>query len=187
MARKDGKKRGHFERPRESGIWWVCYFDERGEKHREKVGNKTAAREVYAKRKTQVRDGKFHPEDVTRRKVVTVKTIVERYLEVTEHNRSHKTDLYFANAVLSAFRDVPAEKLNPHELKSWMQKRSRETSPSTANRTFGFLKRACRKAVLEGAIKADPTSKVKPFREPSGRIRFLTEEEELRLRAVVGR
>ena len=33
-------QRGIFERPRGSGIWWVCYFDENGRKHREKIGSK---------------------------------------------------------------------------------------------------------------------------------------------------
>ena len=29
MARNDGKDQGIFERPPRSGIWWVCYFDQK--------------------------------------------------------------------------------------------------------------------------------------------------------------
>ena len=34
MARKGGKDRGLFERSKGSGIWWICYFDQEGQKHR---------------------------------------------------------------------------------------------------------------------------------------------------------
>ena len=35
--------RGVFERPKGSGVWWVCYFDQHGRRHREKVGPKALA------------------------------------------------------------------------------------------------------------------------------------------------
>jgi hypothetical protein len=55
MARTAKKQRGIFERPQGSGIWWVCYYDQFGKKHREKVGMKSAAKEVYQQRKTEIR------------------------------------------------------------------------------------------------------------------------------------
>ena len=64
MARPVKKQRGIFERPKGSGVWWICYFDQYGRKHREKVGMKAAALTVYQQRKTEVRQGKFEPEDV---------------------------------------------------------------------------------------------------------------------------
>jgi hypothetical protein len=59
MARAVKKQRGVFERPKDSGVWWICYFDQFGKKHREKVGlcridhlstakNRSEAREVCA-------------------------------------------------------------------------------------------------------------------------------------------
>jgi hypothetical protein len=44
--------RGIFERPKRSGVWWVRYHDEHGREHREKVGPKKLAEDVYRKRKT---------------------------------------------------------------------------------------------------------------------------------------
>ena len=43
MARKAGKDRGLFEHPVGSGVWWVCYFDAFGRRHRERVGPKGLA------------------------------------------------------------------------------------------------------------------------------------------------
>ena len=61
MARVTKKQRGVFERPKGSGIWWICYFDQYGRKHREKVGMKSAAINVYHQRKTEIRQGRFEP------------------------------------------------------------------------------------------------------------------------------
>src|SRR5262249_24085499 len=52
---------GIFERPKGSGVWWVRYHDERGREHREKVGPKKLAGDVYKKRKTEVRERRFFP------------------------------------------------------------------------------------------------------------------------------
>jgi hypothetical protein len=43
MVRTLKKQRGVFERPARSGIWWICYYDQFGKKHREKVGMKQSA------------------------------------------------------------------------------------------------------------------------------------------------
>ena len=56
--------RGVFERPKRSGIWWVRYTDQHGREHREKVGPKKLASDVYQKRKTAVREGRFFPDQL---------------------------------------------------------------------------------------------------------------------------
>ena len=56
--------RGIFERPNESGIWWIRYCDQFGKLHREKVGPKSLALAAYQKRKTEIREGKFFPEKI---------------------------------------------------------------------------------------------------------------------------
>ncbi len=50
---------GVFERDRGSGVWWVRYTGSDGKIHRERVGSKTLAKQIYAKRKTQVREQHF--------------------------------------------------------------------------------------------------------------------------------
>jgi hypothetical protein len=61
------KVRGVFERPKGSGIWWICYYDQYGRKHRECVGMRSAAIDVYQQRKTEIRQGKLVPEDVKKK------------------------------------------------------------------------------------------------------------------------
>jgi hypothetical protein len=49
-----------FERPPGSGVWWINYY-EHGKQRREKVGRKSAAIDLYRKRKTEIREGKKLP------------------------------------------------------------------------------------------------------------------------------
>ena len=64
MGQQTKRVRGVFERPKGSGIWWIRYADEAGQIHREKVGMKHAAINIYQLRKTQIRLGKFTPDEV---------------------------------------------------------------------------------------------------------------------------
>ena len=70
MARRGGKDRGLFERPADSGVWWIHYHDTDGRKHREKVGPKGLARKLYAKRKTEVREARYFPPERRGKKAI---------------------------------------------------------------------------------------------------------------------
>jgi len=85
MAREFKKQRGVFERPKGSGIWWICYADANSQIHRERVGMRQAAVNVYQLRKTQVRLGKFVPEDINiKHKITSVPEIIDDYLTASE-------------------------------------------------------------------------------------------------------
>ena len=75
--------RGVFERPKGSGVWWVRFHDEHGREHREKVGPKGLALDVYRKRKTEIAERRFFPERIRRRDILLTEVIddVERLLE----------------------------------------------------------------------------------------------------------
>ena len=67
--------RGVFERPQGSGVWLVRYYDELGREHRERVGPKSLAVEVYRKRKTAIAERRFFPERIRRREVRVAEVI----------------------------------------------------------------------------------------------------------------
>jgi hypothetical protein len=73
------RERGIFERPPGSGAWWVCYFDEHGRRHREKVGPKALAIKVYQKRKNEIHERRFFPERI-RRRDVPIGEMIDDYL-----------------------------------------------------------------------------------------------------------
>ena len=47
MARPVKKQRGVYEYSLGSGIWFICYFDQFGKKHREKIGLCQTAIKAY--------------------------------------------------------------------------------------------------------------------------------------------
>jgi hypothetical protein len=57
--------KGVFERIPNSGLWWVRYADITGKIRREKAGTKSAAKQLYEKRKTEVRQGEKLPEKLS--------------------------------------------------------------------------------------------------------------------------
>lgn len=190
MARKGNQDRGIFPDPKhrrdERGrlLHWIEYHDAGGHRHRELVGTKSQARAAYAKRKTDVREGRWAPPGRHRRSL-TITDIVEQYLAVSQANRSRKTDLWHGEMLVGAFGDRLVDELSAGDIERWMAARAAETSPTTANRTFDFLKRACRRALRDELVATDPTARVKRFHEPRGRVRYLTAEEEAALRTTL--
>src|SRR5262249_9129852 len=60
----------------------------------------------------------------------------------------------------------------------------RPVTPATVNREFAFLKHLFNVAIRDGKTERNPVAKLKMLREPSGRVRYLSDEEE---HALVGK
>src|SRR5580704_4414410 len=85
-SRKDDEKnpRGLFERPPGGGVWWINYY-EHGTQHREKVGSKSAAIDLYRVRKAAIRLGQKLPA-MKRTAPVMVTDLIDILLD---HVRTH--------------------------------------------------------------------------------------------------
>lgn len=59
-------------------------------------------------------------------------------------------------------------------------------SIGTVNHYFKFLRRVLNKAVRDGQLTGNPVSRIKLFKEPAGKTRFLSVEEEAALSQKVG-
>src|SRR5262249_7265887 len=57
-------------------------------------------------------------------------------------------------------------------------KKPRPVTPATVNREFAFLKHLFNVAIRDGKTERNPVAKLKMLREPSGRVRYLSDEEE---------
>ena len=166
-----------------TGIWWVRYADEFGNEHREKVGTKTAAREVYAKRKTEVRQGKFHPEDVQRRRKLLVKDAIKGYLEESRATkRTWKDDERYGAVWTTELGDKALDAVKPADVEAWRRKKAKDgVTVATVNRHVAFLKRVFNVMIRDERCAGNPVAKVKMHRENNTRLRFLTADEETRL------
>jgi hypothetical protein len=87
------KQRGIHERELGSEVWWICYFDRFGKRHRGKAGTKSVAIKLYRKRKQHVVEGKKLPESF-RKPSVNLRQLVDDALAYSKRNkRSYRTDV----------------------------------------------------------------------------------------------
>jgi integrase len=84
MARKGRRDRGLFEYPKRSGIWWIRYYDGDHHEHSEKGGNKSEARALLERRKSEVALGTWQP---------SAKANRGKWLELREHAREARPTL----------------------------------------------------------------------------------------------
>ena len=182
MARPFAKVRGVFERLKGSGIWWICYYDQYGKKHRETVGARSAAVEAYRRRKDQVKAGVFFPEKIHRRYILfedMAKLYLEDYSRVNK--RSYNDDCQRIGRFIEEFKGKTLREITVQDVERLKAKLAREVAPATVNRYLGVLKSLFTKAIEWGKAESNPVKKVRLFKENNARVRYLTEEEETAL------
>ena len=101
--------------------------------------------------------------------------------------RSKRDETRYKKTWLTLLPGVRLNAITPALLESVRGKLSDGgRSPQTVNRYMQFLRRVLSKAVRDGKLANNPVSRIKMFREPAGRLRFLSPEEEQVLCSVVG-
>ncbi len=177
---------GLFEKVKGSGQWWIRYADQYGHIHREKVGPKSLAQKAYEKRKTQIREGMFFSEKLGQRRDMLFKDMAKLYLE--DHSkvnkRSYPSDCYVMVRLEQAFGEKALSEITVQDVERLKGRLAQEVSVATVNRHLALLSGVFNKALAWKKTKANPVSGVKKFKENNERTRYLTEEEEPRLKAV---
>jgi integrase len=175
--------RGVFEKVPGSGEWWICYWDYQGRKRREKVGTKSNAILLYRKRKTEALQGKKLPEKL-RRATVTFAEIAKDALTYSKANKlSFSDDESRMETLLSWFREYPAEGIAAQDIERRFEQQ--DWSPATMNRYRALLSLTYRLAIRNVKVKENPARLVQHRLENNARIRFLSPEEEPKLRAAI--
>jgi integrase len=180
MARKNSKDRGLFEQPSGSGVWWICYFDALGRRHREKAGSKGLARRLYEKRKTEIREARYFPPE--RRKPLMFEEVLENYRRALE--RQQGDDGWGPERfrrLRETFGRQPAAAITPEKVEAFRDELSEDHAPATVNRHLQLLRAVFLRAIRDGKVDSTPTSKVRFHRENNKRERYLSDDEERRL------
>lgn len=181
------KQRGIFEKVPGSGVWWVIYFDQFGKRRREKAGSKSVAIKLYGKRKQQVLEGKKLPE-LFRKPSVNVGQLLDDALGHSKRNKkSYKTDVPRIARLKEWFGSHPAEELAPKEIEKRLADVAddEEWAASTFNHYRSLMSLSYRLGIQNRKVSSNPARSVMHRREDNNRVRFLTEEEEKKLRKVI--
>jgi site-specific recombinase XerD len=184
-----GAVRGIYEKVPKSGEWWIRYADSTGRIRREKAGSRDWALKLYRKRKTEVLQGKKLPETL-RRKEASFAEIVKDALEYSEaHKRSYADDVCRTNRLLSWLGDRPAGAITPRDIERCLAEAAERDglAPATLNRYRAVLSLIFRLAIRNDKVAQNPARLVRPQRENNARVRYLSADEEKRIREVIGR
>lgn len=185
--REDVKQRGVYERIPGSGAWWICYYDHIGRKHREKAGTKSAAIKLYRKRKQQALEGKKLPENL-RRPCVSFADLAKDALAYSKaHKLSYGADVIRMKRILDWFGDRPADSITAQDIEQRLAVTAQQKSwaAATINRYRALLSLIYSLGIRNTKVSENPARLVKHRTENNARIRFLSPEEEIRIRAVI--
>jgi site-specific recombinase XerD len=183
MPRKEQPRvTGVWEKVRDSGVWWIRYRVD-GKLKREKVGRKGDAIALYQLRKSQTRAGKKLPANL-RSAGVRFRELTDAILTFSaSHHRDTRNIKSRIKKVLPEFGERVAEGINPEEIDSWLATHTR--TAATANRYRALFSLVFREALRNGKVSSNPARLVRQRHEENARIRWLEEDEEKRLRAVI--
>jgi len=114
---------------------------------------------------------------------VTFEAQADRFLELYSkmNKRSWKSDELSLRHLKEFFGERLLSEVTAEAVEEYKAKRRAEVSPATVNRELACLKTCLNKAVEWGKLEKSPAAKVKKFREPNSRERFLTIDETNRL------
>jgi len=175
--------RGVWEKMPGSGIWWIHYVDAEGKRRREKVGRKTDAIRLYHQRKADAAAGKKLSKPL-RQRDRTFQELADNALEYAKKNKANPSDDEQKIRLLTGkFGSREASSLTQQELAAFLE--SRNTSPATFNRYRATLSLIFREAIRNGWLERNPARLVKAKKEDSGRIRFLSDDEEKAIRLII--
>jgi len=160
------------------GNWFIDYRVN-GRRKREKIGpSKSLADTVLKKRKVEIAEGKFL--DIKKEQKVKFEDFADEYLEVhcKSNNKSwYKSDFFNLKNLKKYFGGKYLHEITPKDIEQYRTERINEVSKSTVNRVLNCLSSLYNRAIEWGKATDNPMSKVKLFKVPDKRIRYLEKEE----------
>ena len=183
------ERRGIYERDKGSGTWWIRWTDRDGRKRRELAGRRSAAEKLLNKRHTQKLEGRKFPENL-RTKAITFRELCEDALDYSQAENSAKQTYELRlriDQLIAVFGSRPAESIRKNEIVLWLadQAERRKWAPASRNRWQATFSLVFRVGIDNEKIARNPASRIRRKTEGNGRVRFLSDEEELRLRAAI--
>ena len=179
MPRKEiPKATGVFEKIPGSGVWWIRYRNQ-GQLHREKIGRRQDAIDLYKLRKAELLRGRKLPPNL-RQAEVRFKELAEAALKYSENHHGDKRNVKSRiGQILPEFGERIASEIKPADIDGWIAEHT--ATAATANRYRAVFSLIYREAVRNGRTSTNPARLVRQRKESSGRIRYLLDEEEDRL------
>ncbi|HEX4037758.1 MAG TPA: site-specific integrase [Acidobacteriaceae bacterium] len=147
------------------------------------MGRKSDALALYQKRKNEIRVGTKLPENMRRASIRfgQLAEDIRRYSEKHHRDQGHIESRL--KRILPDFETRQADQIKPEEIDGWIARNTK--AAATANRYRALFSLIFREALRNGKVTGNPARLVRLRHENNGRIRFLTDDEEKRLRKAI--
>lgn len=160
------------------GVWWVDLTTPDGDRIRRSAGTDDKARAQEYHDRLKVR--KWDEQRLGVKPEWSWQDAAVRWVKETRDKRSHGKDVAKLRWLDRYLGRLLLRQVTRDVIDRIAEIKTRQASPSTANRYLALIRAILRRARDEwGWLDAIP--KVRLYREPKGRIRFLTPEEARRL------
>lgn len=165
----------------------IRYTGADGEYHREIAGTLAAAKRLLRKRQGEAVEGKL-PSELRRRGAARWSELCDdtkKYIE--QEYAKPKHDLGRLEVIRGWFGDRAAASLRVRDIKSELERAKQEKrwSASSWNHHHTLLSLTFRLAIENEKVERSPMSGVKRMKEDNSRVRYLTPDEEAKLREVI--
>ncbi|MHC9540668.1 MAG: tyrosine-type recombinase/integrase [Vulcanimicrobiota bacterium] len=103
-----------------------------------------------------------------------------RYLEFSKHNKSSKSyenDFFATKHLLGYFNSTYLNEISPDKIEDYKLKRVAKVEPVSVNKELNCLRAMLNRAVEWEVLKESPIRKLRRYKEPPGRVRYLTLKE----------
>jgi integrase len=165
-----------------SSVWYIDYSFN-GKRVRKRIGpSREHAEDFLAEITRKIRKG--NTKGLDRQDFLFFEKVCDEYLNYSKANKaksSYRRDQISISNLLNAFCGKLITDITAYELERYKNKRRDKVKPATVNRELACIKHMFTKAFDWELIKENTTKCVKLFKEPPGRIRYLSEEEMKRL------
>lgn len=204
MARKGRLDRGLMQKRDASGkvVWFVRLYHEGKERRFGSFSTKTAARDFYEKAKQEQKTGRFFPERYQHGGYELIEDMIDRYLLTitTKKPMTQFAERFFAKWWKAYFTGKRLNTITVRALDEARQtllatvvfeaKEEGDTNkymtPQRVNRYMAWLRHLLNGVVREGKLASNPALKLTMYKEPKGKTRFLSVEDEKRLLEKLG-
>jgi hypothetical protein len=140
----------------------------------------TAKKEAEAIAKEKVRRILDRAHGVRVIRSVKLGALFEKYLAYCQQNNRpsiFKKKRYLVRHILDFFGDIPLASVTRERVDAFKAARRRKLGPAAVNHEFAALKHGLHLAVELDYLETSLADRVKKFKEPPGRLRYLTREE----------
>jgi integrase len=164
----------------EKSGWWIArYVDARGRRRRHKVSRiERDARKILSALEGQaIIDRRLGIRPLKR---IRFGEFVEKFVAHAQKNVPRSWERYEDSAVnLLVFfgKEVEFTAIEPEDIEKFKDRRIEKVKAPTVNRDLQTLKRMFNLGIAWGYARENPVKRVKFFREPQGRVRYLTVDQ----------